>query len=145
MVILKFKVKKSQEYIHFSLCFRYVSNWLRDRIESSPTLKWLKFWLLNGFDIFMLQLIRFISFWKEAHQLSFELIVNFANEQEIKSNGSPKCVTTFPTWESLSALPQKRTEEIAYCWKSKQSMTSDVMYCMMAFDIVHFSIQKTKV
>ena len=42
-------------------------------------------------------------------------------------------------------LPQKRTDEIAYCWKYKQSMKSDVMNRMMAFVICHFPFLKTKV
>ena len=47
-----------------------------------------------------------------------------------KFNGAQNFVITFSTWKTFSTLPQKRTDKNVYCPKSKQSMKSDVFYCM---------------
>ena len=142
MVILKFKVKKSQEYIHFSLCFRYVSNWLRDRIESTTssnfemTEAWTEYSIYVTMSYFSLKNIYFVlrrissvKLW----MLSFGYDNNFKTPQIFYDNSNLKV--------SARVLTQKRTTEKSLTFKPLMRK-ANIIFVFSLFAIFHFLRQK---
>ena len=82
----------------------------------------------------------------KKNHLKFELTNIFQFQFSCTNfNGAPNFVIIFSTLETFSTLPQKRREKNAYYPKSKQSVKSDVLYCMMAFVFCLFTFLMTEV